>query len=103
LLNDDLSPRPAYTAYQFSRQELRDADFLAEVSSVDLGGELGVKGYKFDRGDHKIWVLWSQDGDIHTIDLSSIPLAAWNMMGEAIAIDSVMEVTIEPMYLEWSP
>ncbi len=103
LLNDDLSPRPAYMAYQFSRQELRDANFLDEISSGDLGGEIGVKGYKFDRGDRKVWVLWSMDGGIHTVTFVSTPLAAWDMLGTGITPASIMEVDLEPLYLEWSP
>ncbi len=40
LLNPDLSLRPAYTAYQFARNELRDASFTREI--IDFAGVKGM-------------------------------------------------------------
>jgi hypothetical protein len=99
LLNADLSPRPAYTAFQFARSELRDASFVREIT--DYAGV--VKGYEFTRGDRRIWVLWSLDGGTHTINLSSVPEAAWDALGVSVTPAVSMHVTLNPLYLEWNP
>jgi len=99
----DLSPRPAYTAFQFARNELRDATFAGEITASDIGGASGVKGYKFHRGDRRIWVLWSLDGNTHSISLSGLPLAAWDALGNSVSPAASMNVSLKPLYLEWNP
>ena len=103
LLNGDLSPRPAYTAFQFARSELRDAAFAGDITGSDIGGASGVKGYKFNRGDRRIWVLWSLDGASHSITLSSLPLTAWDALGNSVTPAVSMNVSLNPLYLEWNP
>ena len=103
LLNPDLSPRPAYTAFKFSRSELRDAAYTDDITTVDIGGISGVKGYKFQRGDRRIWILWSLDGNTHSITLSSVPLAAWDALGNSVSPATSMDVSLNPLYLEWNP
>ncbi|MDE3090532.1 MAG: hypothetical protein KGJ80_14215, partial [Chloroflexota bacterium] len=98
LLNADLSSRPAYTAFQFARNELRDATFLQNITAYT-----GVKGYEFQRGDRRIWVLWSLDGSTHLINLSAVPLAAWDALGNSVSPATSMNVSLSPLYLEWNP
>ena len=102
LLNSDLSPRPAYTAFRFARSELRDAKFAGDITSSDIGGASSVKGYKFNRGDRRIWVLWSLDGATHLITLP-VPLAAWDALGHSVSPAASMNVSLNPLYLEWNP
>jgi len=103
LLNPDLSPRPAYTAFQFARSELRDAAFAGDITGSDIGDASSVKGYKFNRGDRRIWVLWSLDGAAHSINLPGVPLTAWDALGNPVTPAVSMNVTLNPLYLEWSP
>ena len=98
LLNSDLSPRPAYTALQFSRSELRNATWVRDVTEYT-----GVKGYEFQRGDRRIWVLWSLDGNTHSISFPSVPLAAWDALGNSVTPAASMNVSLNPLYLEWNP
>jgi hypothetical protein len=98
LLNPDLSPRPAYMALQFSRSELRDANWVRDITEY-----AGVKGYEFQRGDRRIWVLWSLDGNTHLIDLPGVPLAAWDALGNSVTPATSMNVDLNPLYLEWNP
>ena len=98
LLNADLSPRPAYTAFQFARSELRDATWVRDVTEYT-----GVKGYEFQRVDRRIWVLWSLDGTTHSINLSGLPLAAWDALGNSVSPSVSMNVDLNPLYLEWNP
>lgn len=98
LLYPDLSPRPAYTAYQFSRNELRDAAFVREITEY-----AGVKGYEFNRRDRRIWLLWSLDGSAHLVALPGTPLAAWDSLGNSVAPAGSMTIDLNPLYLEWNP
>ncbi len=103
LLNADLSGRPALTAYQFARNEIVNATFIGNVSSADTSGSTGIKGYKLNRGDRIVWILWSLDGEPRSVILPGVPLAAWDVMGNSLAPSSVMAVSASPIYLEWNP
>ena len=81
LINRNLSPQPAYTAFKVSRSELGEATFSGEITAADTGGASGIKGYKFQSGNHRVWVLWSLDGAEHLITFSSVPAAGWDAMG----------------------
>jgi hypothetical protein len=99
LLNADLSPRLAYTAFQFSRNELRDATFVREITTY-----AGVKGYEYNRGDRRIWVLWSLDGISHPVKPSPAPLVACDTQGACITNPTLpISVTLDPLYLEFNP
>jgi Cellulase (glycosyl hydrolase family 5) len=98
LLDAHLRPLPAYTAFKFSRSELRDSAWVRDITTY-----LGIKGYEFNRGDRRIWVLWSLDGSTHSISLSSAPLAGWDALGVSVTPDTSMNITWKPLYLEWNP
>jgi hypothetical protein len=101
LLTSSGTPRPAYYAYQFARSELRDASFVGDIDSVDTGGVSGVKGYKFNRGDRTIWLLWSLDGTGHSVSFSTLPRAIFDVFGNALPAGSPLNVTLIPLYIEW--
>jgi hypothetical protein len=98
LLDAGLNPLPSYTAYQFGRNVLRNATYVREITEYT-----GVKGYELNRGDRRIWVVWSLDGGTHPITLSSAPLAARDALGNAVTPAASMNVTLNPLYLEWNP
>jgi hypothetical protein len=99
LLYSDGSPRPAYNAFAFARDELRDSVSLGKIT-----GYPGVSGYQFHRGDRKVWVLWSLDGANHNITLPGVPLDAFDVDGDSKSVaGTALTVTIEPTYLEWPP
>jgi len=102
LLTADLSPRLAYTAYQFASNELSTATFAGNLHRTDVGGAVGVTGYKFDRPDRRIWVLWSLDGGSYSITLPGVPLAAWDALGNAVTPAISMTASPNPLYLEWN-
>ena len=74
-----------------------------KITAADIGGASSVKGYKFQWGDRRIWVLWSLDGNMHSINLSSVPLGAWDALGNSISPTISMNVSLNPLYLEWNP
>jgi hypothetical protein len=98
LIYADLSPRPAYTAFSVSRSELSDAVWVRNVTEY-----AGVKGYEFQRGDRRIWVLWSLDGSTHLVSLPSVPLAVVDSLGNSISPLASMSVSLNPLYLKWDP
>jgi hypothetical protein len=102
LLHFDLKTRPAYKALQFSRNILRNATFSGNISTADVGGVSGVKGYKFQRDDSRIWLLWSLDGIPHEINLVERPRKAWDALGIAVSPKTTMKVSVNPLYLEWT-
>jgi hypothetical protein len=103
LVDQNNNPLPAFEAFRFSRNELGDGVFNGIVTPADLGGVVGVTGYKIQRGSRLIWVLWSLDGNAHRVTLSGLPDAAWGALGEPLLPALEMEVSLEPFYLEWIP
>jgi hypothetical protein len=98
LIDANGAPLPAYDAYKFAASELVSTQLLREITEYP-----GVKGYVFHREDRKIWVLWSLDGSDHVISLPGVPLASYDVDGDPLGVDSTLVVTLEPVYLEWSP
>jgi hypothetical protein len=101
LLTSSGAPRPAYDSYQFARSELMNASFVGDIDSVNTGGVSGVKGYKFNRGDRTIWLLWSLDGTEHSISFSTLPRAIFDVFGNALPAGSPLDLTLMPLYIEW--
>jgi hypothetical protein len=98
LINYDLTPRPAFIAYAFARTELRDAAFAQEITNYP-----NVRVYEFQRGGHTIWLLWSLDGGSHAISLPGTPHSIYDYMGTEISPASSITVTLDPLFINWSP
>jgi hypothetical protein len=98
LVKSDLTPLPAYTALQFSSNELHNAVFMRNITDYP-----GVKGYEFYRFNRRVWVLWSLDGNAHSISLTNAPLAIWDALGVSIPASPSVTITTNPSYLEWNP
>ena len=98
LLDSSLNPLPAYTAYQTAAAILRNAVFQSEIA-----GYHGIRGYKFNRGDRNIWVLWSSDAVLHTVSLTpGTPHALFDALGTPQSVTgSTLDVTQKPLYVEW--
>ncbi len=96
LVSQALNPYPAFRAYQFSAQQLTGAAFWGEVADY-----AGVKGYRFNRDGREFWVLWSFDGEPHTVELPSPPNAVYDVFGDPLPGGQTMEITLAPVYLVW--
>lgn len=102
LLGENLEALPAFNAFKFARLELRDAERLGRLSGTDISNATNLIGYKFTRGDRQIWVLWSLDGNNHTVNLvPGTPLAIYDSLGNPQALSSSLEVGLTPLYIEW--
>jgi hypothetical protein len=103
--NSNLFNGPMYNAFVFARKELDAARLTREIT--DYENSANVAGYEFDRGDIKVWVLWSDDLTSHTINLPSTPLAVYTWTpnnGPYISVkpSSSLDIGIFPVYLDWS-
>lgn len=95
-LNGDLSPKPAYHAYKTAYNRLYGA---AYSGSADFPG---VKGYKFDLGNHMTWVVWSLDGSAHDITLPNTPTSVIDSLGNPVSFSgNTLSITIKPLYIEF--
>lgn len=87
---------PAYKTYKFAVSELRSVRFVRKITEYT-----SIIGYEFDRGDRRLWIIWSSDGSPHVIRLPRFPSAIYDSDGDALAVSDSPTVTIEPLYLEW--
>ena len=102
LLQADLSPLPAYYAFQFTSQKLQSAVFVKNLTEYAQ-----VTGYKFRFRNRRIWVAWSFDGAPHTIDLPSLPVLV-NRMGEdglpMLETNAITQtINMAPLFIEFEP
>jgi hypothetical protein len=101
LLNSDLSPKAAYYAYQFARQELGEAIFERQIGDYEQ-----VMGYEYKIPGKKLWVLWSLDGQAHTIVLPGQPLAVNRIGVDGKPVrennNSYVVVNKSPLFMEFS-
>jgi hypothetical protein len=95
LLERDLTPLPAYQAYNTAQSELAGAVYIREVTSFP-----NVKVLEFNRGDRLVWTLWSLSLDPQNVTLPSQPKAVFDVEGNALAKDTRVSVTNSPIYVE---
>ena len=80
LLNSDRSPRPAYQAFATARNALLDAKLTREINEYPQ-----VKGFEYTRSLHRVWVLWSLDGNSHLVNLDTMPTEIYTALGNPVA------------------
>ncbi len=96
LVRVNLAPVPAYTAYQFGAEMLREAAYWGPITDYP-----DVWGYRFRRGERELWILWALSNEPHTILLPNSPAAIYDVYGEALPVIRAMEITLAPVYIEW--
>ncbi len=96
LVSNKLDPLPVYNAFVFGAKELSQAVFVGELSQFS-----GVKGYEFQNNSTRFWVLWSLDGESHTVQLDQEPGAAYDAFGQPVEVGKEATVTLAPVYIEW--
>jgi hypothetical protein len=98
-LHEDLSPTPGYHALAFA---------LEQLHGVEYGGPTayeGLEGYSFERGSELVQVVWSTDGEEHTIEIPSRLLVhALNQFGQPLQAqrseDTVALRVRRPVYIQ---
>lgn len=94
--NPQLQPWPAYEAYRFNANQLLDAQYVRELDEYD-----GVMGYEFEKEGAILWVLWSLDGEDHTIVLPQNPTAVYDVYCAPLAFGNSLLITLSPVYVMW--
>jgi len=101
LLDSDLEPLPAYFAYTNVVNSLKSVVFNRELNEYPE-----VKGYEFDRGDYRIWFVWSRVEDQYfnilpvQMDLPAEPIKVWDVFGKEVPVNaSGITVTGMPVYI----
>jgi hypothetical protein len=120
LLRSDLTPRPAYYAYQVLTQQL---DGYAFDQQLVIPGKPNIQAYRFDRDGVKKLVLWRDSGEkiksqsstaTETMAISATELGTWT--GQVRVTDKLGNVSVHngdpsvsltfssnPIYVEAGP
>ena len=98
LLDASMQPVPAYNAYRFATQQFTNHYFSGYLTEYT-----GLKGMAFQGVGQRTWLLWSQDGNAHTIQLGSTPAAIYNVYGEAQPLGAQLTIAQAPVYIVWQP
>jgi hypothetical protein len=98
LVDYNLNPLPAYTAYQFSASRLSGAAFVRSVTDY-----YGVLVYEFYREGTRLWVAWTLNGEKQFIELPELPSAVYDTLGEPLEATQTLPVAFAPVYIEWAP
>jgi hypothetical protein len=100
LLNNDLSPKSGYNAYQFTQQELGEAIFIRQINEYK-----GVMGYEYKIPEGKLLVIWAMDGQAHTIALSDMPTEVNTLGadGHQVQLDSASSLVLKdtPYFIQF--
>jgi hypothetical protein len=96
LLEDDLSPRPVFTAYQHL---ISLTEGLNYSNTVNLG--TGINAYEFVNNRTKLLVIWT---DVDQSEVIKIPSgdfqAAFDLDGNPITVNNNnVSIGFEPIYL----
>lgn len=104
LLDSDNQPLPAYKAFQVMTTTLGGAAYQRKLSVSEVPS--GVIGYEFKKGEHFIWVLFSENGGLKTIQKSSIPfdiMHIYNLLREGVTQTDTTISFNRPIYIDGIP
>jgi hypothetical protein len=96
LANEYLEPFPVYYALSNNISQLEGSTSMGELEKYP-----GVKGYQFEQNGRSFWIVWSQDGSNHTIQLTEVPSALYDVYGSQLPLTKEFVVTQSPVYVEW--
>lgn len=110
LVDDDLKPRPAFTAFAQSRLMLGEATYVrALTSTADIGTLSNVRGYSFKLPDGRtVWTVWSLNGTSKVLTLPGQPAQAVNQLGATMVVSANNQLRLFPpynlfSYVIWNP
>ena len=79
-------------------------NYAGPLTSQDVSPMDGLKGFKFQEGATRVWLVWSMDGATHSVTLPSQPDAVYNSLGELQSVSgNVLNVPKRPLYVVWNP
>jgi hypothetical protein len=100
LIESDLDPLPAYYTYRFTEQELTNARFVRAITEYP-----GVKGYEYVASGRRLMVLWSLDGNPHTITLSQMPISITHIGDDGKPVvdpnSKTLTINLSPRFIKY--
>lgn len=102
LVNSDRSPKPGYHALVFAVQQLKSAQFLARTNYP------GIEGYAFRRGEDRLEIVWSADGQPHPVRIPASRFrGAFDSIGQPVSsteLSGTVELSVlTPAYIQLTP
>lgn len=97
LFADQPEATPAFQAFQVNAVQMKDTVLQSELSQYS-----GVKGFIFKRGEQKLWVAWSLDGQPHTLQFETLPSQILDVFGNPLPVTGQMDITLMPVYILFS-
>jgi hypothetical protein len=91
-------PNKAFEAFRFNAEFLNEAAFIRTVTEISA-----VKGYEFLKGQSRVQILWSADGEDHLAQFDQQPVAMYDVFGASLSPARAVTITPQPVYLEWNP
>lgn len=88
----------AYDAIAASAEKLAGAQFVRSVNEYGSN----IRGYEFQRSGRRVWVIWALDGQFRSIQLTSTPVAIFDMQGNAQGLTTTPSFTNRPIYIEFA-
>lgn len=98
LLDEQLQPNSAMTAYKFNINQLNGAGYVRSFSPAS-----GVTTHEFMVDGARQWVLWSADGQTHEVSLPETPAKIFDMYGRELPVSQQTVVDYSPIYVIWEP
>lgn len=97
LLDAQQAPKPAYHAYRFLTDELKDAWYEGPVTRY-----ANLEGYAFGRTDRQIWVLWPPQHAVWNISLPAGVTRVYDVLGQDITPPGTNLTLSRPVYIEFA-
>ena len=97
MLDAAQQPRPAYRATLFLSRLLSGASYVEKVSDGPL------EGYRFQKGDTRYLVVWTNDGSARELPLPQGTRSLYSLVGEPRAPGTALAVGFEPVIVESAP
>jgi len=98
----DGSLTPSYSAMQTAAALLEGAVYSGQIPAAEQLPP-GVQGYRFTRADSEIWFLWYASTAAEQVSpgFDELPLAAWDVLGNALDTESVVLSVDHPVYVQF--
>jgi hypothetical protein len=97
MLDAGQQPRPAYRATLFLSRLLSGASYVEPLRDA------GLEGYRFQRGDTRVLVAWTNDGSTRELPLPTGSSTVYSHLGDVRPLGTTLSVGFEPVILETRP
>jgi hypothetical protein len=95
LLDANQNPKPVYKALQFMTTELSSCKYSQQIYDYS-----NVRVYEFTNASKRIWVMWSPDGQNHTITLPAGTTKVIDKYGNTLSPSNNQLTVNSPVYVE---